>query len=199
MIAGLWSEGRLSKENVLRIVAADSARMSESVTRMNPYSQILCPEFGCGLEKASARLAEHLKSEREYLIVIDSPRFDPVSFYPTSGQSSAVRAEEVEVQCSDIGSILSMCCGEERGEQVAMAMYAMAQAARQVLLSHTIQNGVDGLPRSFSPVYTISTAESGDLELKISNTHESDLTLDWSITIHPDATHTATDPVIAAR
>ncbi len=199
MIAGLWSEGQLSKENVLRIVAADSARMSESVTRMNPYSQILCPEFGCGLEKASARLAEHLKSEKEYLIVIDSPRFDPVSFYPTSGQSNAVRAEEVEVQCNDIASILEMYCGEGRGEQVAMAMYAMAQAARQVLLAHTIQNGVNGLPRSFSPVYTINVAESGDLELKISNTQESDLTLDWSITIHPDATHTATDPVIAAR
>ena len=198
-IAGLWNEGRLSKENVLRIVAAGSAGLPESVERMNPYSQILRPEFGCGMEKASARLAEHLKSEKEYLIVIDSPRFDPVSFHPKSGQGSAGRAEEVEVQCSDIGSILAMCCGEERGEQVAMAMYAMAQAARQVLLAHTIQNGVDGLPRSFSPVYTVSTAESGDLELRISNTPESDIALDWSITIHPDATHTATDPVIASK
>lgn len=198
-ITGLWNEGRLSKESVLRIVASASAGMPDSVSRMNPYSQVLCPEFGCGLEKASALLAEHLKGEKEYLIVIDSPRFDPVSFYPKSGQGSAGRAEEAEVQCNDIGSILAMCCGEGSGEQVAMAMYGMAQAARQILLPHTIQNGVDGLPRSFSPVYTVSTAESGDLELKISSVSGSDLTLDWTITIHPDGTNTATDPIVTSK
>ena len=181
-----------------RIAAEGSADKTESADCVNPHEQVLRRGSGCGIEKAATLLAEQLKSEKEYMIVLDSPRFTDVSFYSRSGQGSSARVKEVEQHCKDIKDILIMYCGEGNGEQVAMAMYAMAQAAKQVILPYTIQNAIDGLPRSFCPVYTVSTAMSGDLELKISNTRESDIALDWTITIHPDGTHTATDPVVEA-
>ena len=153
-------------------------------------------EVGSGVDKASAQLADQLKSEKEYMIVIDSPRFSEVAFYSKSGQGSAGRAVEVEKQCKDIKEILELYCGEGNGEQVSTAMYEMAQAAKRVLLPYTIQNALDNLPRSFCPVYTIKMQESGDLVLNISNTQESDIALDLAITIHPDGTHSASDPVI---
>lgn len=195
----LWNEGRLTKENALRLIATDLADIQGSATQINPYYQTICPKFGCGVDEAAGRLADNFKNEREYMIVIESPYFDQVKLYSKVGPNNPERTEEAERHGKDVGDILTMVCGKERQEQVAMAMSGMATLAKQALLPYAIRNGAENRSTFFNPLYVISDDGSGDLNLKISNLPGSGITLDWTITIHPDGTHTATTPVIGTR
>ena len=195
-VKDLWNEGRLTKENALRLVATDLADIPESAAQINPYYQAICPKFGCGVDEASGQLADNFKNEREYMIVIESPYFDQVKLYSTVGPNGPERTEEAERHGRDVGDILTMVCGKGRKEQVAMVMSGMAMLAKQALLPYIVRNGVENRSTVFNPFYVINDDGSGNLNLKISNLRGSDITLDWTITIHPDGTHTATTPVI---
>ncbi len=195
-IVDLWETGRLTKANALQIVVEGRAGMQKPMAQINPYYQAICPEFGCGLNEAVGRLAESMKNENEFMILIDSPRIDRVSFYSREGRDSPGRIEEAEKHSRDIGSVLEMLCGGERQEQVIMALSGMASAAKQVLLPHIVGNAAENIPLVFNPLYAVSIEESGDIELKISNLPGSGISLDWTVTIHPDGTQSSTDPVI---
>ena len=91
---------------------------------------------------------------------------------------------------------------ERAGRRHAIASFfgfPDARAARQALLPHFISNGADNRSLVFNPLYTVNVEESGDLELKISNLPGSAISLDWTITIHPDGTHYATDPIVSVQ
>jgi hypothetical protein len=77
-----------------------------------------------------------------------------------------------------------------------MALSGMASAAKQVLLPHIVGNAAENIPLVFNPLYAVSIEESGDIELKISNLPGSGISLDWTVTIHPDGTQSSTDPVV---
>ena len=173
--------------------------MTELTAQMNHLYQVICPPPRYSLGEATERLAESLKNENEFMVVLDSPQFEKVTFYSREGRDSSGRAEESEKHSRDISSILEMYCGGERQEQVVMALSCMATAARQVLLPHFISNGAENRSLVFNPLYTVNVEGSGDLELKISNLPESAITLDWTITIHPDGTHSATDPIVGVQ
>ena len=198
-IVNLWETGRLTKENAMRTVVAGRAGMQEPAAHINPYYQAFCPEFGCGLDKAVERLAESLKNENEFMIVLDSPRFDRLTFCSREGRDTPGRIEESEKHSHDIGSILEMFCGEKNQEQVAMALSGMALAAKQVLLPHFISNGAENRSLVFNPLYAVSIEESGDIELKISSLPGSGISLDWTVTIHPDGTQSTTGPVVGVQ
>ena len=195
-IMDLWNTGRLTKANVLQTVAAERAGMQEPASKINPYYQTICPEFGSGVDEAVGRLAESLKNENEFMIAIDSPRFDRVTFCSREGRGSSGRIEEADRHSKDIGSVMELLCGEKNREQVVMALAGMASAAKQVLLPHFVSNGAENRSLVFNPLYEISVEESGDLELRITNLRRSGIFLDWTITIHPDGTHSATEPVV---
>ena len=173
--------------------------MTELTAQMNHLYQVICPPPRYSLDEATERLAESLKNENEFMVVLDSPRFEKVTFYSQDGRGSSGRIEESERHSRDISSILEMYCGGEGQEQVVTALSCMATAARQVLLPHFISNGAENRSVVFNPLYTVNVEESGDLELKISNLPGSAITLDWAITIHPDGTHSATDPIVGAQ
>jgi hypothetical protein len=198
-IVNLWETGRLTKENAMRTVVAGRAGMQEPAAHINPYYQAFCPEFGCGLDKAVERLAESLKNENEFMIVLDSPRFDRLTFCSREGRDTLGRIEESEKHSHDIGSILEMLCGEKNQEQVAMALSGMALAAKQVLLPHFISNGAENRSLVFNPLYAVSIEESGDIELKISSLPGSGISLDWTVTIHPDGMQSTTGPAVGVQ
>lgn len=176
-----------------------SREMMEPTAQMNQFYQVICPPPRCSLGEATERLMESLKNENEFMVVLDSPRFEKVTFYSREGRGSLGRTEESERHSRDIGSILEMYCGAEGQEQAVMALSCMAKAARQALLPHFISNGADNRSLVFNPLYTVNVEESGDLELKISNLPGSAISLDWTITIHPDGTHYATDPIVSVQ
>ena len=198
-INNLWNEGRLTKANVLQLIATGLADIPESAAQINPYYQAICPKFGCSVDEAAGRLEENLMNEREYMITIESPYIDQVKLYSTVGPDSPERAEDARRHGKDVGDILTILCGKENQEQVALAMSGMAMLAKQALLPYAILNGAENRSISFNPCYEISVDGTGDLNLKISNLPGSEITLDWSITIHQDGTHTASTPVVGTR
>ena len=183
----------------MQTVVAGRGGMLEPAAHINPYYQAFCPEFGCGLDKAVERLAESLKNENEFMIVLDSPRFDRLTFCSREGRDTPGRIEESQKHSHDIGSILEMLCGEKNREQVVMALSGMASAAKQVLLPHFISNGAENRSVVFNPFYAVSIEEFGDIELKISNLPGSGISLDWTVTIHPDGTQSTTGPVVGGQ
>jgi len=59
-----------------------------------------------------------------------------------------------------------------------------------------MRNGAEGNAISFNPLYVVNVDDSGDLNMTISNLPGSGITLDMTVTIHPDGTHTVTTPVV---
>ena len=55
-----------------------------------------------------------------------------------------------------------------------------------------MRNGAEGNAISFNPLYVVNVDDSGDLNMTISNLPGSGITLDMTVTIHPDGTHTVT-------
>ena len=176
-----------------------SREMNEAASQINPFCQVIRPKPGCSLGEATERLAESLKNENEFVVVLDSPRFDRVTFYSREGRDSAGRIEEAERHSRDIGSILEMYCGEGRQEQVVTALSCMTTSARQALLLHFISNGAENRSLVFNPLYTVSVEESGDLTLTVSSLPSSGVSLDWTVTIHPDGTHAAAAPDVKIK
>ena len=80
-----------------------------------------------------------------------------------------------------------------------MALSGMALAAKQVLLPHFISNEAENRSLVFNPLYAVSIEESGDIELKISSLPGSGISLDWTVTIHPDGTQSTTGPAVGVQ
>lgn len=170
----------------------------DRMEHVNPHYQVIGMGFGEGVSEAFKQLSNDLARESTYQIVIELPRLNISEVLePETVKNENGRRIEVGKQCENLERILTGLCGKGNREQIATVLFGMTQATKLVLMPYVLQNGIGKLSDAFSLKYEIGTGENGDVKLRLSNLPDSNLALDWTITIHPDGVHEATLPVVA--
>lgn len=170
----------------------------DRMEHVNPHYQVIGMGFGEGVSEAFKQLSNDLTREAAYQIAIELPGLNISEVLePETVKNENGRRIEVGKQCENLERILTGLCGKENQEQIATVLFGMTQATKLVLMPHVLQNGIGRLSDAFSIKYEIGAGENGDVKLRLSNLPDSKLTLDWTLTIHPDGVHEATLPVVA--
>ncbi|MBE6396314.1 MAG: hypothetical protein E7046_04855 [Lentisphaerae bacterium] len=170
--------------------------ISETLTHINPHYQVIGPEFGVNPDGAVKQLSNDMNREPYRISIVMPGHERPMVFEPGAGVDDLERAGELKEHCEEIKSLVTALCGEDNGEQIAMTLLGMSQAMKLLLLPYAIRNGFDRVSDAFSLQYEISAGENGDVKLRVYNKDDSRLSIDWTITIHPDGVHEVTVPEI---
>lgn len=169
-----------------------------AVAHINPYYQVIGASFSTNAEKAASQLEKDLIRALSYQIAVELPglNFSEV-IEPEHPRGGPERTSEVKVCCAELKRILTGLCGNENQEQMAMLLLGMSQAIKLSLLPYAVRYGLDNLSDAFSIRHEIRAGENGDVKLRLLNLPDSRLTLDWTVTIHPDGVHEAAVPIVA--
>ena len=163
------------------------------IAHINPHYQILMPEFGGTPERAFRQLRNDLNRAAAYEIAVEHPGLGfSWNIEAKGAPRSEERLAELDKQCAELDTVLKGLCGAENREQIAMVAIGITQSAEMDLMPYAIRAGETKLDGAFEFRFAISAAGNGDVKLHLSNLPDSRLSLDWTITIHPDGTHEAT-------